>query len=65
MIKFIYSFSLFFFAPLVLNVERCLLYSMKLWGDNLEALRIASGTIYNEVANLPCDCYSIFPFYHS
>lgn len=38
---------------------------MKLWGDNLEALRIASGTIYNEVPNLPCDCYSTFPFYHS
>ncbi|PON88763.1 Guanine nucleotide-binding protein, beta subunit [Trema orientale] len=29
--------------------ERSLLYSMRLWGDSLEALRIASGTIYNEV----------------
>ncbi|KAK4273317.1 hypothetical protein QN277_021743 [Acacia crassicarpa] len=28
---------------------RCLLYSMRLWGDNLEVLRIASGTIYNEI----------------
>ena len=25
---------------------------MRLWGDNVEALRIASGTIFNEVANL-------------
>ena len=24
---------------------------MRLWGDSLEALRIASGTIYNEVDN--------------
>ncbi|XP_058076183.1 uncharacterized protein LOC131224801 isoform X2 [Magnolia sinica] len=29
--------------------ERCLLYSMRLWGDNVKALRVASGTIYNEV----------------
>ncbi|XP_028791484.1 uncharacterized protein LOC114747332 [Neltuma alba] len=28
---------------------RCLLYSMRLWGDNLEVLRVASGTIYNEI----------------
>ncbi|KAG8653335.1 hypothetical protein MANES_05G010600v8 [Manihot esculenta] len=33
----------------VQSPERCLLYSMRLWGDNLEALRIASGTIYNEI----------------
>ncbi|MBA0620750.1 hypothetical protein Godav_006435 [Gossypium davidsonii] len=39
-------------SSLVLQVpspDRCLLYSMRLWGDNLEALRIASGTIYNEI----------------
>ncbi|KAK8509757.1 hypothetical protein V6N13_093606 [Hibiscus sabdariffa] len=39
-------------SSLVLQVQspdRCLLYSMRLWGDNLEALRIASGTIYNEI----------------
>lgn len=24
---------------------------MRLWGDNLEDLQVASGTIYNEVAN--------------
>ncbi|GAB4841817.1 hypothetical protein Ancab_022553 [Ancistrocladus abbreviatus] len=29
--------------------ERCLLYSMRLWGHELEALQVASGTIYNEV----------------
>ncbi|XP_057964983.1 uncharacterized protein LOC131155691 isoform X1 [Malania oleifera] len=29
--------------------ERCLLYSMRLWGEELEALCIASGTIYNEI----------------
>lgn len=29
--------------------EKSLLYSMRLWGDSLEALRIASGTIYNEI----------------
>ncbi|KAB2052554.1 hypothetical protein ES319_A12G129200v1 [Gossypium barbadense] len=39
-------------SSLVLQVpspDRCLLYSIRLWGDNLEALRIASGTIYNEI----------------
>ncbi|XWS76708.1 hypothetical protein CRYUN_Cryun01aG0201000 [Craigia yunnanensis] len=39
-------------SSLVLQVQspdRCLLYSMRLWGDTLEALRIASGTIYNEI----------------
>ncbi|XP_077240486.1 transducin family protein / WD-40 repeat family protein isoform X2 [Tasmannia lanceolata] len=37
---------------LVLEVkcpERCLLYSMRLWGDNINALRVASGTIYNQI----------------
>ncbi|KAJ4956703.1 hypothetical protein NE237_013486 [Protea cynaroides] len=29
--------------------ERCLLYSMRLWGSNLKTLRVASGTIYNEI----------------
>ncbi|XP_021812747.1 uncharacterized protein LOC110755775 isoform X2 [Prunus avium] len=29
--------------------EKTLLYSMRLWGDNLQTLRIASGTIYNEI----------------
>ncbi|KAL5859325.1 hypothetical protein ACOSQ4_000621 [Xanthoceras sorbifolium] len=39
-------------STLILQVhspDKCLLYSMRLWGDNLEALRIASGTIYNEI----------------
>ncbi|XP_043710584.1 WD repeat-containing protein 6-like [Telopea speciosissima] len=29
--------------------ERCLLYSMRLWGNNLRTLHVASGTIYNEI----------------
>ncbi|XP_075641415.1 uncharacterized protein LOC142613103 isoform X1 [Castanea sativa] len=33
----------------VQSPERCLLYSMRLWGDSIEALRIASGTIFNEI----------------
>ncbi|XP_021895939.1 WD repeat-containing protein 6 [Carica papaya] len=33
----------------VQSPDRCLLYSMRLWGDNLEHLHIASGTIYNEI----------------
>ncbi|XP_024018186.1 uncharacterized protein LOC21397028 [Morus notabilis] len=33
----------------VQSPDRSLLYSMRLWGDSLEALRIASGTIYNEI----------------
>lgn len=37
---------------------------MKLWGDNLEALRIASGTIYNEVPGVLSDHSSLFPLYH-
>ncbi|KAH1073865.1 hypothetical protein J1N35_026193 [Gossypium stocksii] len=40
------KFSLVLQVP---SPDRCLLYSMRLWGDNLEALRIASGTIYNEI----------------
>ncbi|KAK7259152.1 hypothetical protein RIF29_24751 [Crotalaria pallida] len=37
---------------MVLKVQspvRCLLYSMRLWGQNLEVLCIASGTIFNEI----------------
>ncbi|KAK4749758.1 hypothetical protein SAY87_027207 [Trapa incisa] len=33
----------------VSSPDRSLLYSMRLWGNNLEDLRIASGTIYNEI----------------
>ncbi|XP_059625527.1 uncharacterized protein LOC132268736 isoform X2 [Cornus florida] len=29
--------------------ERCLLYSMRMCGSQVEALRVASGTIYNEI----------------
>lgn len=33
----------------VKSPERCLLYSMKMWGEQIGALHIASGTIYNEI----------------
>ncbi|KAJ8899021.1 hypothetical protein K2173_008844 [Erythroxylum novogranatense] len=33
----------------VQSPDRCLLYSMRLSGDTLDTLRIASGTIYNEI----------------
>ncbi|KAL1816485.1 hypothetical protein DCAR_0520886 [Daucus carota subsp. sativus] len=33
----------------VKSPERCLLYSMKMWGEQIEALHIASGTIFNEI----------------
>ncbi|KAH0981980.1 hypothetical protein GBA52_009157 [Prunus armeniaca] len=33
----------------VQHPEKTLLYSMRVWGDNLQALRVASGTIYNEI----------------
>ncbi|WCJ22639.1 Transducin family protein / WD-40 repeat family protein [Euphorbia peplus] len=39
-------------SSLILEVqspEKCLLYTMRLWGDNLEGLQIASGTIYNQI----------------
>nr|XP_027099999.1 uncharacterized protein LOC113719126 isoform X1 [Coffea arabica]XP_027100006.1 uncharacterized protein LOC113719126 isoform X1 [Coffea arabica] len=29
--------------------DRCLLYSMRMWGSDVESLRVASGTIYNEI----------------
>ncbi|KAF3567130.1 hypothetical protein DY000_02010826 [Brassica cretica] len=29
--------------------ERCLLYTMRLWGSSISTLRIASGTIFNEI----------------
>ncbi|KAL2510452.1 Transducin family protein/WD-40 repeat family protein [Abeliophyllum distichum] len=33
----------------VKSTERCLLYSMRMWGDEVESLLIASGTIFNEI----------------
>ncbi|CAN4112818.1 unnamed protein product [Withania somnifera] len=33
----------------VRSSERCLLYSMRIWGDDVGSLRVASGTIFNEV----------------
>ncbi|XP_020520511.1 uncharacterized protein LOC18430075 isoform X2 [Amborella trichopoda] len=29
--------------------ERCLLYAMRIWGDDIPSLHVASGTIYNEI----------------
>lgn len=49
------SVPLNFFLLLTLYLcisVRCLLYSMRLWGDDIKTLRIASGTIFNEVPNL-------------
>lgn len=31
------------------RAEKCLLYSMRLWGHNTNSFHVASGTIYNEV----------------
>ncbi|KAL0686268.1 hypothetical protein Bca4012_053116 [Brassica carinata] len=33
----------------VQSPERCLLYTMRLWGSSISTLRIASGTIFNEI----------------
>ncbi|KAG9444066.1 hypothetical protein H6P81_015406 [Aristolochia fimbriata] len=33
----------------VTNTERCLLYSMRFWGNCIESLRVASGTIFNDI----------------
>lgn len=33
----------------VRSPEKTLLYSMRMWGDSIEALQVASGTIYNEI----------------
>lgn len=33
----------------VQSPDRCLLYCMRLWGNNLKSLQIASGTIFNEI----------------
>ncbi|KAF3504368.1 hypothetical protein F2Q69_00039460 [Brassica cretica] len=33
----------------VQSLERCLLYTMRLWGSSISTLRIASGTIFNEI----------------
>lgn len=32
--------------------ERCLLYSLRLWGSSVESLRVAAGTIFNKVSML-------------
>ncbi|KAL4572190.1 hypothetical protein LXL04_018959 [Taraxacum kok-saghyz] len=29
--------------------DRCLLYTMRIWGDKIDSLRVASGTIYNQI----------------
>jgi hypothetical protein len=33
-----------------LGAEKCLLYSMRMWGDSVRELLVASGTILNEVS---------------
>jgi len=34
----------------LLGAEKCLLYSMRMWGDSVGELLVASGTILNEVS---------------
>ncbi|KAI0504458.1 hypothetical protein KFK09_015410 [Dendrobium nobile] len=41
------------------SAERCLLYSMRIWGEGLETLRLASGTIYNEVIVWRPSCHDL------
>lgn len=41
--------ELFYTEVICLVAERCLLYTMRLWGNSISTLRIASGTIFNEV----------------
>ncbi|WOL19113.1 WD repeat-containing protein 6 isoform X2 [Canna indica] len=45
----------------VKSSERCLLYSMRMWGDNLNELRVASGTIFNEIIVWKLIPYSVHP----
>ncbi|CAH9082556.1 unnamed protein product [Cuscuta epithymum] len=44
--------------------ERCLLYSMCIWGKEIGALLVASGTIFNEVIVWKLDCKSDVPAVH-
>jgi len=37
------------FATRVNSPEKCLLYSMRMWGDSVKSLLVASGTILNEI----------------
>lgn len=39
--------------------ERCLLYSLRLWGDDVTTLHIAAGTIFNEILVWRLDMQSI------
>jgi len=42
----------------LLGAEKCLLYSMRMWGDSVRELLVASGTILNEVNFPSCFCFS-------
>ncbi|KAM3262099.1 hypothetical protein ACQJBY_052655 [Aegilops geniculata] len=37
------------FVTRVNSPEKCLLYSMRMWGDSVQSLLVASGTILNEI----------------
>ncbi|KAL9253920.1 tRNA (34-2'-O)-methyltransferase regulator WDR6-like protein [Drosera capensis] len=45
----IWNIKKFVITLVVKCSERCLLYSMRLWGHTFEALQVASGTIFNEI----------------
>jgi hypothetical protein len=34
----------------LMGAEKCLLYSMRMWGDSVREFLVASGTILNEVS---------------
>eukprot|EP00250_Pteridium_aquilinum_P022674 c2553_g1_i1 orf=96-4151(+) len=46
---FLWSMHSCAFVCQVECAERCLLYSLRLWGDDPESLLIAAGTIFNEI----------------
>ncbi|XP_031112942.1 uncharacterized protein LOC116016710 isoform X1 [Ipomoea triloba] len=45
--------------------ERCLLYSMRIWGNEVDSLRVASGTIFNEVIVWKLDSTNDVPAFGS
>ncbi|KAM0015733.1 putative transcription factor WD40-like family [Helianthus debilis subsp. tardiflorus] len=44
----------------VSSPDRCLLYTMRMWGDKIDSIRVASGTIFNEIIvwKVVCGCYT-------
>ncbi|KAI3693829.1 hypothetical protein L1987_76782 [Smallanthus sonchifolius] len=44
----------------VSSPDRCLLYTMRMWGDKIDSIHVASGTIFNEIIvwKVVCECYT-------